>query len=252
VLASESAAACVPSALQQDAFCLMLASNDTALDEQLPPPASLLGGGERLPVFLLLVSLRRLGVLCSCRQQLQLGSAFAPAPSLPGAVTGPSGDMGIRLTTQLRTVSCGASFFAKANSSGIVLWEPCGGLCAGLEMVLRNGFSVQQYYYFDTDVVAQTVAIDRVIQLQEQYPRQLQQRALSGCFSAMPADITAITVQHLYAAFQRHPDAQWLVVAGWPCQDFSSARSFSWSECRTFTVALRLGQADWNSATVLA
>jgi site-specific DNA-cytosine methylase len=110
-------------------------------------------------------------------------------------------------------------------------------------MVLRNGFAVRQYYYSDTDLTAQTVAIHRIISLQEQYPHLLPQQALLGCFSAMPADITAITAQHVYAAFQQHPSAQWLVVSGWPCQDFSLAgpsRGLSAARSQLLTELVRL------------
>jgi len=188
--------------------------------------------GERLPMFL------STGSSAQAWQPQQLRAAAAAWALLGSLQLGPSFGLllpclvlarvlltvlGLRLTTQLRTYSCGASFFPAAHSVGIVLWEPCGGLCAGLEMVLRNGFVVRQYHYSDTDPAAQTIALHRIIQLQERFPLQLSQQALGGCFLTMPADITAITAQHLHAAVQQYPGAQWLVVAGWPCQDFSPA-----------------------------
>eukprot|EP00775_Hariotina_reticulata_P015117 gene15117-biopygen1455 len=157
--------------------------------------------------------------------------------------TGPLDGFGVRLTTQLSTHSCGEGFFTAAHSRGIVLWEPCGGLCAGLEMVLRNGFTVNRYLYSDTDLTAQTIALHRIMQLQEQYPLQLQQQALEGCFSAMPEDITDITVQHVHAAVLSQPSAQWFVVAGWPCQDFSLAgpsRGMAEARSRLLTDLVRL------------
>eukprot|EP00775_Hariotina_reticulata_P002868 gene2868-biopygen4480 len=113
----------------------------------------------------------------------------------------------------------------------------------GLEMVLRNGFTVSRYLYSDTDLTAQTIALHRIMQLQEQYPLQLQQQALEGCFSAMPEDITDITVQHVHAAVLSQPSAQWLVVAGWPCQDFSLAgpsRGTAAARSRLLTDLVRL------------
>eukprot|EP00775_Hariotina_reticulata_P012120 gene12120-biopygen14017 len=157
--------------------------------------------------------------------------------------TGPLDGFGVRLTTQLSTHSCGEGFFTAAHSGGIVLWEPCGGLCAGLEMVLRNGFTVSRYLYSDTDLTAQTIALHRIMQLQEQYPLQLQQQALEGCFSAMPEDITDITVQHVHAVVLSQPSAQWFVVAGWPCQDFSLAgpsRGMAAARSRLLTDLVRL------------
>ena len=50
-----------------------------------------------------------------------------------------------------------ATFFTSAQK-GIVLYEPFGGLCAGLEMVLRCGIPVARYLYSDIDPVAQDLA----------------------------------------------------------------------------------------------
>jgi site-specific DNA-cytosine methylase len=90
-------------------------------------------------------------------------------------------------------------------------------------MVLRNGISVQQYIYGDTDHVAQRVATHRVRQLQSMYHIQLPESALQGFMSTLPMDITQVTEQQLHQAVRHAPVKQWLVVAGWPCQDFSSA-----------------------------
>eukprot|EP00775_Hariotina_reticulata_P003516 gene3516-biopygen5211 len=251
VLAAQPIHVSVSSALQQDALCLMLASNDTSLDQGLPAPASLLGGGTAANVFASGASaqawspsrLQAAAAAWALLGGLQLGPSFQPAPSLPGACTGPLDGFGVRLTTQLSTHSCGEGFFTAAHSGGIVLWEPCGGLCAGLEMVLRNGFTVSRYLYSDTDLTAQTIALHRIMQLQEQYPLQLQQQALEGCFSAMPEDITDITVQHVHAAVLSQPSAQWFVVAGWPCQDFSLAgpsRGMAAARSRLLTDLVRL------------
>ena len=53
--------------------------------------------------------------------------------------------------------------------TGITLYEPFGGLCAGLEMALRNGIRVNHYLYSDTDVAAQTVMRYRIVQLAALY-----------------------------------------------------------------------------------
>eukprot|EP00775_Hariotina_reticulata_P009602 gene9602-biopygen11500 len=56
------------------------------------------------------------------------------------------------------------------------------------------------------------------------FASQLQYEALAGCFDMLPADIRNISVQHLKAAVDQVDTAvPWLVVAGWPCQDFSLA-----------------------------
>eukprot|EP00775_Hariotina_reticulata_P002674 gene2674-biopygen4244 len=147
----------------------------------------------------------------------------APASSVLSAVYGQPDSSGIRITQRLNTSPVHASFFPAAFSQGIVLYEPCGGLCAGLEMCLRNGISVRRYLYSDIDAVAQRVALHRVRELQTRYPHLLQPEALASSFSALPADIRQVTTAHLQQQLQQSPQQQWLVVAGWPCQDFSSA-----------------------------
>ena len=123
--------------------------------------------------------------------------------------------------------------------AGITLYEPFGGLCAGLEMTLRNGFQVQHYLYSDTDPAAQHVMQHRLRQLSELYGSHLfpptAYNHLMGPvenFNApghqenrgrvLPMDVTTITEQHLINAGALEGD-QWFVVAGWECQDLSPA-----------------------------
>ena len=40
--------------------------------------------------------------------------------------------------------SVAATFFT-ASQKGVILYEPFGGLCAGLEMILRCGIPVNKY-----------------------------------------------------------------------------------------------------------
>eukprot|EP00854_Cymbomonas_tetramitiformis_P034596 gene34596-biopygen34111 len=49
-------------------------------------------------------------------------------------------------------------FFSQAREEGVVCYEPCGGLCAGLEMLLRNGMKVKRYLYQDISTSSQAVA----------------------------------------------------------------------------------------------
>jgi hypothetical protein len=103
-----------------------------------------------------------------------------------------------------------------------VLFEPFGGLCAGLEMALRNGIRIHTYLYSDTSAVATTVAQHRIQLLQARYPGLLPATALTHTFTALPQDVWQIKehhLQHLSQIFHR----QWLVVGGWECQDLSSA-----------------------------
>eukprot|EP00775_Hariotina_reticulata_P013865 gene13865-biopygen15796 len=112
---------------------------------------------------------------------------------------------------------------SSALSAGVVLYEPFGGLCAGLEMVLKAGFCVQQYYYSDIDPVAQHIAAHRLRCLQAAYPEQLPLHALQSAFLQFPANVKQVDEACVQSAVQQHPNQQWLVVEGWPCQDLSNA-----------------------------
>ena len=142
---------------------------------------------------------------------------------LSGHYSGQPDAWGVRATQQLNTSSCAATFFPAALARGVVLWEPFGGLCAGLEMALRNGLYINAYYYSDIDPTAQRVARHRIRKLQTMYPHQLSETALAGTFSKLPLDVKAVTSQHLKELVDQLPNQQWLVVAGWPCQDLSTA-----------------------------
>eukprot|EP00775_Hariotina_reticulata_P001887 gene1887-biopygen3371 len=157
---------------------------------------------------------------------IHLGPSFQPAPTLPGRYleqARQTDSLGLRLTSQLNTAPCADTFFRAAHEQGLVLWEPCGGICAGLEMLLRNGFKVARYFHSDIDPLATRLAAHRILQLQELFPEQLLEAAVRGCFDAMPSDIRTISSKHLHLQVQETKGLQWMVVAGWPCQDFSLA-----------------------------
>jgi ribosomal protein S19E (S16A) len=46
---------------------------------------------------------------------------------------------------------------------------------------------------------------------------------LLDVWRTLPADVTQVTSEHMPTAVRQAPVKQWLVVAGWPCQDFSLA-----------------------------
>ena len=95
-----------------------------------------------------------------------------------GAAMGRQDEWGVRHAYRICTHLAPASFFQAAATSGITLFEPFGGLCAGLEMALRNGFKVQSYIYSDIDPAARQVAAFRVQALAQRYPGQLATLAL--------------------------------------------------------------------------
>ena len=126
-----------------------------------------------------------------------------------------------RSASRFNISSVSSTFFAAAPA-GVVVYEPFGGLCAGLEMVLRNGLPVSQYFYSDIDPLARSVAQHRLSLLQARYPALLPASALQFTFSALPQDVWEVTEQQLAALSARFP-RQWLVVGGWECQDLSPA-----------------------------
>jgi hypothetical protein len=91
------------------------------------------------------------------------------------------------------------SFFSSANKHGVILMELFGGLCAGLEMVLRNGLAVHRYLYCDRLPLAQRVARARMMQLQALYPSQLAVSAVQDALTALPQDVEDIDERTLLA-----------------------------------------------------
>lgn len=104
----------------------------------------------------------------------------------------------------------------------VTLLELFGGMCAGLEACLRQGIRVQRYIYCDISAVACEVAAFRMAALSAQYPALFPPEAFQRAFHTLPMDVFAITLPHLLEA---EPSAtnQWMVVAGWSCQDLSPA-----------------------------
>jgi hypothetical protein len=221
--------------LQHDVLTCLLASNVSVIDEVAPLPDTLLGGGTELTFSLAAahavdtqhpaVAWRQQDLQQAAAAWVHLASQQQPAigAALPGSYQGPPDSAGVKPTQRLNTADCSATFFPAVLESGVLLWEPFGGLCAGLEMVLRNGFKVQRFVYGDIDPVARRVALHRVRQLQTLYPQQLPESALEGAFNTLPMDITAVTTSQLKHLVLEDPHQQWLVVGGWPCQDLSMA-----------------------------
>lgn len=70
-----------------------------------------------------------------------------------GSYIGEANTQGVRSTQQLDTRSVNATYWP-ASANGVVLLEPFGGLCAGLEMALRSGTCIKQYLYVDSNPTA--------------------------------------------------------------------------------------------------
>lgn len=121
------------------------------------------------------------------------------------------------------TSCCAHTFFPTARRAGITLFEPFGGLGAGLEMVLAHGMRVNRYVYCDTRPAAQAVMQHRLTLLSGRYPELLALDAWAEAFITLPADVYKITQSHIQGMTRR--GEQTLLVAGRECQDLSLAGS---------------------------
>ena len=74
-------------------------------------------------------------------------------------------------------------------TDGVILFEPFGGICAGLDMVLRSGIPVHKYIYADNDPLVQRIARKRMLDLLGEYPTQLRPMAVQDAFTTVPSDI---------------------------------------------------------------
>jgi site-specific DNA-cytosine methylase len=113
------------------------------------------------------------------------------------------------------------SFFPHATTTGVTLVELCAGIGSGLEAVLLNGWKVNRYFYVDIDPVARDIARFRVANLSARFTNQFPPTAWAEAFS-LPHDLNAIRDFQLDNHFARRQE-QILVMAGWPCQDYSPA-----------------------------
>jgi hypothetical protein len=129
---------------------------------------------------------------------------------------------GVPVVHSLDTRVLARSFFPAADQQGITLYEPFGGLAAGLEACLRNGFTVARYLYSDTDPGARAVAHRRCQALSNVYGDLFPSSAYADAFTALPQDVRRVYAPELQAA-GAHDGSQWLVIAGWECQDLSAA-----------------------------
>ena len=112
-------------------------------------------------------------------------------------------------------------FFSTARGDGIALIELCAGMCSGLEMMLRAGVRVNRYYYVDIDPKARAVADFRVANFSAIYPNQFPPNAWKSMYQ-LPQDLNHVNATVLEQVLTRDPE-QWVLVAGWPCQDYSAA-----------------------------
>jgi hypothetical protein len=124
------------------------------------------------------------------------------------------------LPSRIGTTPISPKTIALLPLTGMTLLELFGGMCAGLEAALRQGIPVRRYIYCDTSPVAWEAAAFRVEALSARYPALFPRSAYRDAFRSLPMDVFEVTLPHLLGA---EDDNQWMVVAGWSCQDLSPA-----------------------------
>ena len=154
-----------------------------------------------------------------------------PAPSRARYLKLQFDTVGHSFTQNIDTHPLPASTMLRWGQSGITLFEPFGGLAAGLEMALRNGIPIKRYLYIDINPAATAIAQHRVQQLAVLYgPHLLPPSAYAQTFHDdasspwrhLPMDVWSVSQTDLIAAGALD-GTQWMVVAGWECQDLSPA-----------------------------
>lgn len=113
------------------------------------------------------------------------------------------------------------AFLPGAYTDGVTVIELCAGICTGLEAVLLTGMKVNHYLYVDIDPLARKVASFRVNNFVSRFPHQLTPLAIQGCFG-LPQDLRLLSMSDIHDRLFCL-DQYILVMAGWPCQDYSAA-----------------------------
>lgn len=108
------------------------------------------------------------------------------------------------------------------GSGGLQVVELFGGLGAGLELILRSGVKVVNYIYVENRADIRNVMHNRLKWLCKVYPRQLSVEVCEEAMNQMPNDVRDITSALVQEAV-RACSSDWLIVAGFPCQDLSPA-----------------------------
>lgn len=148
-------------------------------------------------------------------------SATPTHPTVHLCKEGEPDSHGIYHTSSINTAVLGPQY---SDTCPLVVWEPFGGLGAGLDTLLRAGHTVKRYLYSDIDPAARAVMRERLHKLSARYPQQLPPEAWRDAFTTLPQDVARITPSHLVQAGAAKGE-QWFVIAGWECQDLSPAGS---------------------------
>ena len=88
--------------------------------------------------------------------------------------------------------------------------------------MLEQNMTISRYIYVDSDNDALACAQERVRELVTTKPHLFRKNSTRAAFNTWPTDINAITDDHL-SALHLLPDESIIIIAGTPCQDFSTA-----------------------------
>ena len=102
----------------------------------------------------------------------------------------------------------------------LVVVELCAGIATGLEALLKGGHYISSYTWADINPDAHTATNHRLAKLQQRFPLQLPPSAVEGWDKRLPFNCNCISPATLHPSF---PDGIDLVIAGPPCQPYSTA-----------------------------
>jgi len=186
----------------------------------------------------------------TCRNDL-----ISRTPASPLATRVLTGDVR-PVYASVNTSSVAGAFFSAAQTRGVTLYEPFGGLwgrSGDVHAHRHTRGAVPACTVTPTWQLARRQAHHSVSDLHMAHPHLLPPSALADTFTALPQDVTQIDRDVLLAAgaYNTATSAQWLVIAGWECQDLSPAgdgaglagpRSSTFTDLTRIIVLLQLVQ----------
>ena len=110
------------------------------------------------------------------------------------------------------------AFFSQAMGKGVTVYEPLGGMCSGLESLLRCGVKVNRYISSEPDLAAAKIVSQRLDKLSAEYPAQLSPDAYRRVWLDLPLDPCKVTEDSLMAA-GACDGSHWIVFASWCWHD---------------------------------
>ena len=95
-------------------------------------------------------------------------------------------------------------------------------MCGGLQCILKADYNVSTYTPIEIDDISRAIGGRAISNLQEEFPRQLLDSAVRGCFKRLPQDIRLCWESQIRElVWERGPIH--FVAADWQCQSMSRA-----------------------------